>query len=313
MTQRGEDGAATAQTVSRSVLFADISDSTRLYKQLGNEAGRRLLLECLETMKQVVERCGGTIVDRIGDELMCTFADPAAAGRSSCELHRAIEAAKLHSPATPSIRIGFHHGPILVDEDGVYGDTVHVAKRVESLAKPQQTLTTRQAGDLIPLQAQLATRFVDRTHLKGSVESFDLFEIVWDVGAATVTSQDSGPITERLPAMRELVLGSGGQTYTLDSTHPTLSIGRDRRADVVVDHANVSRLHARIEYRKDHFVFVDQSTNGSQVVEEGEPPRFIRRDECPLANAGTIVLGPDAPELRFPSLRYRLAWKGEAG
>lgn len=300
-----------AQTASRSVLFADISESTRLYDTLGDEGGRRLVLECLELMKQLVERCGGNVVDRIGDELLCTFDDPASAGRASCELHRAIEAAKARFPAAVRIRIGFHHGPLVVDGNRVFGETIHIAKRVESLAKPQQTLTTRQAKDLIPPEEQLLMRFVDRTYLKGKSEPFELFEIVWDLSSAT--AEQSGRVPARVQPLRELLLDCGGETFTLDSAHPTLTIGRDPRADVVIDDVKVSRLHARIECRRDTFVFVDQSTNGSQVIDEHETVHLVRREECPLTGEGTIVLGSRVAGRSLPSMIYRLRWKDGAG
>jgi predicted component of type VI protein secretion system len=81
----------------------------------------------------------------------------------------------------------------------------------------------------------------------------------------------------------------------------------------VIRHARVSRLHARIEYRRDAFVFVDQSTNGSQVIETGQAARYLRRDECRLLRAGKLVLGPESAELSFPSLDYRLGEKHRAG
>jgi len=302
-----------AETAARSVLFADISGSTRIYDTLGDEAGRRLLLDCLELMKQVVERCSGGVVDRIGDELLCSFPDPASAGRASCEVHRAIEAANARLPATVSIRIGFHHGPLLVDGDRIFGETIHIAKRVASLAKPQQTLTTRQAKDLIPVEEQLLTRFVDRIHLKGIRESFELFEIVWDLGAATAAVDEAAPTLARLQPMRELLLECGDETFTIDWTHPTLTIGRDPRVDVVIDRAEVSRLHARIECRKSSFVLVDQSTNGSQVIAGDDTRRLVRRDECPLTGEGTIVLGSRAAGASLPSLAYRVRWKQDAG
>jgi hypothetical protein len=286
-----------------------MSDSTRLYEELGDEGGRRILLECVDLMRQVVERGGGTVFDRIGDELMCTFPQPASAARASCELHREVEAANARFPAPVRVRVGFHHGPVLVDGDRIFGETIHVAKRVESLAKPQQTLTTLQSRDLIPSEAKLVTRFVDRTHLKGLPESFELFEIVWDVSAATVRVDDSGRIPPPAPPTPELVLDSGDQRYTLDAAHPTLTLGRDPRADLVIDHASVSRLHARIEFRKNGFVFVDQSTNGSHVIGQDGAPRFLRREECPLTGEGTIVLGPEGSRRSSASLAYRLGWK----
>jgi hypothetical protein len=208
-----------------------------------------------------------------------------------------------------SIRIGYHHGPLLLEENRIFGNTVHIARRVTSQAKTQQTLTTRQSLDLVPAEEQLATRFVDRTHLKGRDESFELFAIEWNIEAATAATPvvDINP-TGRTP-VQELVLRHGEHTYTLDSRHPTLTIGRDSQADVVIDHHGVSRLHARIEYRRGTFTFVDQSTNGSQVIDaDNKNRRFIRREECPLLGEGTIVLGPDNVNFNYPTLAFQLGW-----
>ena len=91
--------------------------------------------------------------------------------------------------------------------------------------------------------------------------------MLWDVGAATISSQELAPAPRGAEPTRELTLRCGGRAYVLDSIHPRLTIGRDTRAHVVVQHARVSRLHGRIEYRKNTFVFVDESTNGTQVLD----------------------------------------------
>jgi adenylate cyclase len=297
----------------RAVLFADISDSTRLYDALGTEVARLALVRCLEVMAAAVDRSGGTVVDQIGDELMCIFPDVLSAARASGELHRAVELANADSPATLRIRIGFHHGPVITEQGRIFGDTVHVARRIASLAKPQQTLISRQCNDCLPPAAQIATRFVDRTHLKGKDEDFEIYEVVWDVGAATIAAQDLAPAApRRAEPTRELTLRCGGRAYVLDSIHPRLTIGRDARADVVVDHARVSRLHGRIEYRKNTFVFVDESTNGTQVLDAQGEPRYLRREECALQSEGRILLGPRDSELELPELGYQVRSKDPA-
>jgi class 3 adenylate cyclase len=302
-----------AETGARTVLFADISDSTRLYDALGTETARRAVVRCLDVMAAAVERGGGTVVDQIGDELMCTFPDVESAARASGELHRAVERANADSPVTLRIRIGFHHGPLVAEHGRIFGDTVHVARRIASLAKPQQTLTSRQCNDRLRPAAQIATRFVDRTHLKGKDEDFEIYEVVWDVGAATVAAQELAPAPRRAEPIRELMLRCGGRVYVLDSIHPRLTIGRDARADVVVEHARVSRLHGRIEYRKNTFVFVDESTNGTQVLDAQAEPRYLRREECPLLSEGRILLGPRDSDLELPELGYQVRWKDAAG
>jgi len=295
------------------VLFADVSDSTRLYDVLGDEAGRDALVRCLDVMAEVVEQGGGVVVDRIGDELMCTFPDVESAARASGELHRAVERANADSPTPLRIRVGFHHGPLVLDQAEIFGDTVHVARRIASLAKAQQTLTSRQCNDHLRPAAQIATRFVDRTHLKGKDEDFEIFEVVWDVGAATVASPEIAPAAGRPEPMRTLILRCGGRVYVLDSIHPRLTIGRDARADLVVAHARVSRLHGRVEYRKNTFFFVDESTNGSQVLDVQAAPRYLHRDECPLLSEGRILLGPRDSEHELPELAYQLRSDDAAG
>ena len=142
-----------AETESLSVLFADISDSTQLFATLGNDAGRGRLLECLDVMEREVERGGGKVINRIGDELMCTFPDAIAAANASSELHRAVEEANAGAAAALRIRIGFHHGPVVVEDDQLFGDTVHIAHRIASLAKAQQTLLSRECNVRIPPEA----------------------------------------------------------------------------------------------------------------------------------------------------------------
>ena len=50
-------------------------------------------------------------------------------------------------------------------------------------------------------------------------------------------------------------------------------------------------MHARIERRRDKFVLVDQSTNGTYVTIEGEPEVQLRREELMLRGRGQISFG----------------------
>jgi predicted component of type VI protein secretion system len=52
-----------------------------------------------------------------------------------------------------------------------------------------------------------------------------------------------------------------------------------------------SRHHARIEKRRDKFVLVDQSSNGTYVVVAGEAEICLRREELILREHGHIGIG----------------------
>ena len=52
-----------------------------------------------------------------------------------------------------------------------------------------------------------------------------------------------------------------------------------------------SRLHARIERRRDKFVLVDVSSNGTYCTVNDEPEIMLRREELILRGSGRICFG----------------------
>jgi pSer/pThr/pTyr-binding forkhead associated (FHA) protein len=77
----------------------------------------------------------------------------------------------------------------------------------------------------------------------------------------------------------------------LSKSRPSLRFGRGTENDFVVPDHQASRLHARIELRRDRFVLVDQSMNGTYVQMDGVAEVCLRRDEVPLKGTGLISLG----------------------
>ena len=63
-----------------------------------------------------------------------------------------------------------------------------------------------------------------------------------------------------------------------------------KTADIAVAEALASRQHVRVEHRRGKFFIIDQSTNGTYVMADGNEA-FLRREEMPLGDAGQISLG----------------------
>ena len=70
-----------------------------------------------------------------------------------------------------------------------------------------------------------------------------------------------------------------------------MTLGRDQQNDVVIADKMASRLHARIERRRDKFVLVDQSSNGTYVKIDDEPEMQLRREEMILRGRGRVSFG----------------------
>ncbi len=68
-------------------------------------------------------------------------------------------------------------------------------------------------------------------------------------------------------------------------------LGTCENSDLILTGSHTSRSHARIEYRKQFFVLIDHSTNGTFVQTEDEQVTFVRRGELRLWGNGWIALG----------------------
>jgi len=102
----------------------------------------------------------------------------------------------------------------------------------------------------------------------------------------------------------QLVLNWQQRNATLGSAEQSVSLGTGSAVDLSVVSTFASRAHAYIERRKQDYVLVDHSTNGTYVQTEDERISMVHRGEMRLWGAGWISLGePLTPEtaIRFDS------------
>jgi hypothetical protein len=185
-----------------------------------------------------------------------------------------------------NVRIGFSFGPVIESDSDIFGEAVNLAARVVAQAKAKEILTTKETSDLLGEMAK--TRFVERMKLKGINEPLELHEILWEHENLTLVEND---MRERTNDCQQLLVKFKGKNRSLNGDEPKVSMGRGEENDLVVLNGLASREHARIEFRGDRFVFVDQSINGSYVLVYGEREEFVRRDEFHLRGSGMISLG----------------------
>ena len=72
-----------------AILYADICDSVRLYEHLGDAEAHRLAERSMQTMVEITQQYGGTLIRTQGDGVMSTLPSAKAAcyaARSVCHL-----------------------------------------------------------------------------------------------------------------------------------------------------------------------------------------------------------------------------------
>ena len=292
--------ATSARTnVVRAVLFADVVGSTRLYETFGDDQAKQMIDECLVALTAVVLQYGGRVVKTIGDEIMCVLSSADNGCLAATDMHQKIMALPMVSGVKRSVRIGFHYGAVIEENNDVFGDTVNLAARMAGLAKGMQIITTGTTVTGLSPMLQLSTRSIAALSIKGKGDEVDVREVIWQGGEELTMTTASIAVTTK-PVT--LYLEHGTQTWELD--RDGIVIGRDAQCNIVIADRNASRQHARIERRRDKFFLVDQSTNGTFVAFANAPEVVLRREELMLRGSGRIGFGhsvelPDTETVAF--------------
>ena len=294
-------GEATAQ---RAILFADVCESTAIYESVGDTAALALLNHLFSSFEKVVSAAAGVIVKNLGDGVVCKFRDADAAFRAACAMQEA--SAKVATAAWPGmkIKIGYNYGPVVLKDRDVFGDTVNVCARLVALANPAQVLTTQRTVEALSPLPRGRCRELYATQVRGRNSQVKVWEVLWR-SDPDVTKVEAAEPSGELGAKWVLKLSIGGESFIVEPG-VTLRIGREAANDIVVATEHASRIHARIFTREDHFVIVDQSSNGTFIMADGSREVRLRRGEALLGDRGWIGLGKSAARHGDHVLRYRL-------
>lgn len=278
------------KTVERNlcVLFADVTDSTRLYEKLGDKEAKYAVERCLNRMTRATEQFKGRVVKTIGDEVMALFDSAEAGMNAACSMQQKVADLPPLRGIKLAIRVGFHFGSTIEEAGDVFGDTINTAARMVGLAKAGQIITTSDTVAALPALLRQSTREIDTLPVKGKAEDVRVCEVIWQESEdITMKSASVAPA----PIAALLTLRHGGDEMKLDAGHDVLSFGRNAACDIVINDRRASRTHARIERRRDKFVLIDQSTNGTYVTFDGEAELALKREEVILRGKGQISFG----------------------
>ncbi|MEZ4549488.1 MAG: adenylate/guanylate cyclase domain-containing protein [Desulfobacterales bacterium] len=61
---------------------------------------------------------------------------------------------------------GFHHGPVVMDKQDVFGDAVNIASRLADYAKPKQIVTTQSTIEAMSEHSTPLIRYVSEIKVK---------------------------------------------------------------------------------------------------------------------------------------------------
>lgn len=178
-----------------TVLFADMVGYTAQTERLGEERSYLVLKRVIVLLIDTVSEYGGTVQDLAGDGIVALFGVPVAledAPQRACHAAMAIQEKmdalshriEVEHGVRPKLRIGINSGPVVVGSVGTetktemkaVGDTINMAARIESLAKPGHVLLSEETHRLV--EDFIESNLVGEHQIKGKLHPQKTWELV---------------------------------------------------------------------------------------------------------------------------------------
>ena len=254
---------ATPQRRLSAILHADVAGFVR----------RHLKSTQAEVWRPAIEIAGGTLVDNAGNSRLAEFGSARAAVAAAIDIQErmAHQNEMLAEERRLMLRIGVHLGEVIVDESGhIFGDSINLAARIQSLADPGGIAVSRAVRDIIKPQELYALVDGGEHRTKNVSRPFHIYHVRARTGASTRTTTSAVPLT----TLRFQGAGLAGRKFGFELAFDRLAksregfvIGRDvDQCEAVLLHPTVSRRHARLVIAANTLQIEDLgSTNGTSV------------------------------------------------
>jgi class 3 adenylate cyclase/tetratricopeptide (TPR) repeat protein len=185
-----------------TVLFADAANYTSMSEKLDPEEVRQIMDGCFEILLDEIHRYEGTVTQFTGDGAMALFGAPVAHedhGQRACyaaiAIQRALEGygdrVRKECGVDFKMRVGLNSGPVIVGSVGndlkmeytAVGDTVNLASRMESAAKPGAVLVSENTYRMVRNFFEFQP--LGKLRVKGKEAPVEAYELVKVGEAAT--------------------------------------------------------------------------------------------------------------------------------
>jgi class 3 adenylate cyclase len=168
---------------SVTLMFTDLRDSTRLYRQIGDAPAFGRVREHFEILEKAIAAEEGSIVKTMGDSVMAVFLHPASALKAVTSAQKTLN----ERGQGLWLKIGIHHGPCIAvnlnERLDYFGSTVNIAARLPQFSGGGEVIfsqSVREDPEAIQFLEKNAspnsvTRF--QAEIKGYEETFPLWRL----------------------------------------------------------------------------------------------------------------------------------------
>lgn len=188
---------------TRTVVFTDLVESTRLRAELGEERADRWQRNHDELCRRAIAAHHGMIVKNTGDGIMAVFDSATSAIKGAVAVQHAADRHNRRRSPPLRLRIGVAVGDITTDGEDWFGIPVVEAKRLESAAEPGTIVCSELVRALAGARVDAPFTPLGPIELKGIDAVVEAHRVEWSSVAPPSTSP---PLPEVLHVPSELAL-----------------------------------------------------------------------------------------------------------
>jgi len=154
-----------------AIMFTDMVGYTALM-QTDEELATKKRERHKKVLENSINKFNGKILQYYGDGTLSIFHSAIEGVNCAIEIQK-----ELSQEPKIDLRIGIHTGDIALEEDGVYGDGVNVASRIESLSVSGGVFISEKVYDDIKNQNDVETQEIGSFELKNVKQPIRVFAI----------------------------------------------------------------------------------------------------------------------------------------
>jgi hypothetical protein len=164
-------------------MFTDLVGYTTM---VGSDESRarqtRAMLRTLLT--DVLGNRRGTLIQSFGDGTLSVFPSAVEAALAAADIQR-----RLADQPGIELRIGLHLGEVAYDTEGVYGDAVNVAARIQAIATPGSVLVSEEISQQLRNHREVPFTSVGTVMLKNVADPMHVFALTLDTLAVPTVKE----------------------------------------------------------------------------------------------------------------------------
>jgi adenylate cyclase len=250
-----------------TILSADISGFCRMMGS-DDEPTLATLLTYRHLMERIVVRGGGRMFGVAGDSWMAEFASPVEVVRCAVVCQRSVEDRNSELPERQRIRfrLGVHMGDVMVDGEGLYGDDVNIAARLQQICRPGHLVLSDAVFRHIVGKVNLRFNALGPQRLKNIAVAVSAFS------AEVITPSDESPADDLVSAVdvSQPVPGFDGRPAiavlafnTLGNSTGSEYFGEGLAEDLITGLSNVRWFP--VISRSSSFIFKNQALDSRSI------------------------------------------------